>query len=169
MKRAIAFCLLIVTCFAGTAKATVILENWTPELEGLVRGITGQIEEMPFIRAWAYAEAIDRYCFSAKSYANVVGVTLKETARHQDSFSPGMLASAERDAADHLRGEYLACAPAMKFVEETVARMPELVEKLNVLQMQINDVKAKIATACAIRAREGSPPLKICIGGYLPD
>ena len=51
MKRAIAFCLLIVTCFAGTAKATVILENWTPELEGLVRGITGQIEEMPFIRA----------------------------------------------------------------------------------------------------------------------
>ena len=175
MKRAIVSCLLILGPNADMAKAAdntpwhglIIRENWT--LEAAVEGLKEQWREMPFIRAWAYAEAIDRYCFPAKSYTKVVGVGVAETAKSQDRFSPGMLASAERDAADHLRGEYLACAPAMQFVEETVARMPELVEKLNVLQMQINDVKAKIATACAIRAREGSPPLKICIGGYLPD
>lgn len=124
---------------------------------------------MPFIRAWAYAEAIDRYCFPAKSYTKVVGVGIEEAAKSQDRFSPGMLTSAEHDAADHLRGEYLACSPAMRFVEDTVARMPELNTQLTVAELRLNDARAAIAKSCALRARKRSPPLKICIGGYLPD
>lgn len=129
MRRGIAFCLLIATCFAGTGRAT---ENWTVQrttenwtLEGLTAGIKDQWLEMPFIRAWAYAEAIDRYCFPPKSYTKVVGFGLREAARSEDRFGPGTLASAERDAADHLRGEYLACAPAMQFVQDTVDRLPD--------------------------------------------
>lgn len=173
MRRAIAFCLLTVTCFAGTATAT---ENWTLQrttenwtLEGLTEGVKQEWLDMPFIRAWAYAEAIDRYCFPAKSYTKVVGFGLREPARSEDRFSPGTLASAERDAADHLRGEYLACGPAMQFIEDTVARMPELLTTLTRLQLQLNGAKASIAKACAIRARKQSPPPKMCIGGYLPD
>ena len=79
------------------------------------------------------------------------------------------MSGAERDAANHLRGEYLACAPAMQFVEDTVARMPELLEKLNRARVLLNDAKADIAKACAIRDRKRSPPPKLCIGGYLPD
>jgi len=57
MRRGIAFCLLIVTWFAGTATATETIqrttEDWT--LEGLTGGIKDQWLEMPFIRAWGYA------------------------------------------------------------------------------------------------------------------
>ena len=175
MKRAIVSCLLILGPNADMAKAAdntpwhglIIRENWT--LEAAVEGLKEQWREMPFIRAWAYAEAIDRYCFPAKAYTKVVGVGVAETAKSQDRFSPGMLASAERDAADHLRGEYLACAPAMQFVEDTVARMPELLENLTRAQLLLKDAKAAIAKACAIRTRKRSPPPKLCIGGYLPD
>jgi hypothetical protein len=125
--------------------------------------------EMPFIRAWACAEAIDRYCFSAKSYAKVVGFGLREATRSEDRFGPGTLPSAEKDAADHLRGEYLACVPAMQFVQDTVDRLPELLTKLTMMQLQLNDAKVSIAKACAIRARKQSPPPKMCIEGYLPD
>ncbi|QGU20817.1 hypothetical protein MCHK_09970 [Mesorhizobium huakuii 7653R] len=155
MRRAIAYCLLIVTCFAGTATATEnstlqrTTENWT--LEGAVEGIKEQWIEMPFIRAWAYAEAIDRYCFPAKSYTKVVGVGIEEAAKSQDRFSLGMLASAELDAADHLRGEYLACAPAMRFIEDTVVRMPEFENQLTTAQLRLNDARAAIAKSCALR------------------
>ncbi|QKC83877.1 hypothetical protein EB232_21790 [Mesorhizobium sp. NZP2077] len=150
-----------------TTPVFITRENWT--LEGAVEGIKEQWIEMPFIRAWAYAEAIDRYCFPAKSYTKVVGVGLEEAAKSQDRFSPGMLASAERDAADHLRGEYLACAPAIRFIEDTVVRMPELENQFTTAQLRLNDARAAIAKFCAIRGRKRSPPLKICIGGYLPD
>jgi len=134
LKRAIAVCILAIWCTADAAMAFentaelihntttpifIVRENWT--LEGAVEGIKEEWIEMPFVRAWAYAEAIDRYCFPAKSYTKVVGVGIEEAAKSQDRFSPGMLASAVRDAADHLGGEYLACAPAMRFVEDTVA------------------------------------------------
>jgi len=74
--------------------------------------------------------------------------------------SPGMLVSAELDAADHLRGEYLACAPAMRFIEDTVVRMPELVNQLATAQLRLNDARAAIAKSCALRAPKRSPPLK---------
>ena len=74
--------------------------------------------------------------------------------------SPGMLVSAELDAADHLRGEYLACAPAMRFIEDTVVRMPELVNHLATAQLRLNDARAAIAKSCALRAPKLSPPLK---------
>lgn len=122
---------------------------------------------MPFVRAYAYAEAIDRYCFPEKSYTQDVGPSIRQAVAFQDTLKPGILASAERDAADHLRGEYLACAPAMKFVERTVVQAPELVGKFIQLQMHLDDVKAGAAKACAIGAQMRSPP-KLC-EGYLPD
>jgi hypothetical protein len=45
------------------------------------------------------------------------------------------------DAADHLRGEYLACAPAMKFLERTVAQIPELANKFTLLMSQLARAK----------------------------
>jgi hypothetical protein len=117
-----------------------------------VKAFTDEIIEMPFIRAYAYAEAIDRYCFPEKSYTQDVGPSIRQAVAFQDSLEPGILASAERDAADHLRGEYLACAPAMKFVERTVVQAPDLVGKLTQLQMHLNDAKAGAAKAEALKA-----------------
>ena len=142
MKRAIVICLL--TLGPNAAKATdntarqgvIIREPWTAD--GFINGFTREIVDLPFIRAYAYAEAIDRYCFPEKPG---VGSILRETARSQDSFKPGMLASAERDAAEHLRGEYLACAPATKFVERTVAQIPELANKFTRLMSQLAHAK----------------------------
>jgi hypothetical protein len=144
MKRAIVSCLLILAFNADTAKATdntarqgvIIREPWTAD--NFIKGFTREIVDLLFVWAYAYAEAIDRYCFPDKPS---VGFILRETARSQDSFKPGMLASAERDAADHLRGEYLACAPAMKFVERTVAQIPELANKFTLLMSQLARAK----------------------------
>ena len=57
----------------------------------------------------------------------------------------------------------------MRFIEDTVVKMPELETKLTMMQLHLNDAKASIAKVCAIRARKQSPPPKLCIGGYLPD
>jgi hypothetical protein len=57
----------------------------------------------------------------------------------------------------------------MQFVQDTVDRLPELLTKLTMMQLQLNDAKVSIAKACAIRARKQSPPPKMCIEGYLPD
>ena len=147
LKRAIAVCLLAVGSNADAAMATdntapqglIIREPWIAD--AFVKGFTREIVGLPFIRAWAYAEAIDRYCFPEKSYANDVGVGLEETAKSQDRYSQGTLASAERDAAEHLRGEYLACAPAIKFVERTVTQIPELANKFQRLMSQLAHAK----------------------------
>lgn len=80
LKRAVAVCILAFWSYADAATAfentaepihstttpvVIVRENWT--LEGAVEGIKELWIKMPFIRAWAYAEAIDRYCFPAKS------------------------------------------------------------------------------------------------------
>jgi len=57
----------------------------------------------------------------------------------------------------------------MQFVQDTVDRLPELLTKLTMMQVQLDGAKASVAKACAIRARKQSPPPKMCIGGYLPD
>ncbi|ESY70013.1 MULTISPECIES: hypothetical protein [Mesorhizobium] len=151
LKRAIAVCMLAVWSTADAAMAfentgepvrnttkpvVIVREPWTAD--AFIDGFTREIADLPFIRAYAYSEAIDRYCFPEKPDA---GSILRETARSQDSFKPGMLASAERDAADHLRGEYLACAPAAKFVERTVAQIPALANKFTLLMRQLAHAK----------------------------
>lgn len=45
-----------------------------------------------------------------------------------------------------MRGEYLACAPAMRFIEDTVVRIPERVIQIATAQLRLNDAGAAFAT-----------------------
>jgi hypothetical protein len=115
-----------------------------------------EIAQMPFVKARAYARAIDRYCFVATVYSD--NVELWRAALQQDEATAFVDADRlEEDALLHLRGDYNACAPAMKFVETTITALPELQARMTALIEQRDirlkaaaEAEAKIKTEAAI-------------------
>lgn len=109
-----------------------------------------EIARMPFVKARAYAKAIDRYCFVPTVYSDKV--ELRRAARQQDEATFVDADALEEDALLHLRGDYDACAPAIEFVETTIAALPEVQAKMTAMIEQ-REAEAKAAAEAEAKAK----------------
>lgn len=109
------------------------------------------IKALPFVKAAAYAEAIDDFCFAETRYHldsfegdifhdarhRLQYLALKQSEQGRVAFSgvfveddKAIREDADRKASAHLMNNYAACAPAIAFVEKTIGLIPELEPKL---------------------------------------
>lgn len=108
------------------------------------------IRDLPMIKAYAYALAIDEYCFPDRKFATpdlgVAAFDQQNKATNASAYD-SLNAAAER-AAIHLRSNYVACEPAMAFVDRTAVDLPQLGARL---QQIVDEAAARDA---ARRERE---------------
>lgn len=82
------------------------------------------IDEMPYIKAWAYAQAIEDYCFGDAPDKRLADAALKQ-AEFLAGRTERILSDANEMAARHLGGDQSACQPAIAFVERAIAALPD--------------------------------------------
>jgi hypothetical protein len=85
----------------------------------------GPIDEMPYIKAWAYAQAIEQYCFGARPDERLKKAAVIQWNFSSKGISLHAIREASEAAAKHLAGDQSACQPALAFVERTVAALPD--------------------------------------------
>lgn len=83
-----------------------------------------QIDEMPYIKAWAYAQAIEDYCFGDAPDKRLEPAAVAQAALA--GISGISLSTIADNAAKHLRGDQNACQAAADFVARAVAELPQL-------------------------------------------
>jgi len=108
------------------------------------------IRALPFVKAAAYAEAIDDYCFVDKRYSfGMLELHLDDPRSELETMAyrqaeAGRMAfngefvedakairqEANLKAAAHLQNNYAACEPAIAFVEKAIASIPETEPKM---------------------------------------
>lgn len=103
-----------------------------------------RMEEIPFIKVYAYAEAVDDYCFATKKFSNQ---ELAEAASLQEDETALNINAAVTKAKRHLGGDQSACAPAIMFIDRTVAELPELKQQFEAM---IVEKREYVATQSAI-------------------
>ncbi|MDW9600165.1 hypothetical protein GOA86_17565 [Sinorhizobium meliloti] len=103
-----------------------------------------RMEEIPFIKAYAYAEAVDDYCFATKKFSNQ---DLAKAASLQEDETALNINTAVTKAKRHLAGDQSACAPAMTFIDRTVAELPGLKQQFEAM---IVEKREFVATQRAI-------------------
>ncbi|GLS28471.1 hypothetical protein GCM10007937_01780 [Mesorhizobium albiziae] len=84
----------------------------------------GQIDEMPYIKAWAYAQAIEDYCFGDAPDERLEPAAVAQAALA--GISGSSLSTIADNAAKHLRGDQNACQAAADFVARAIAELPQL-------------------------------------------
>lgn len=92
-----------------------------------------EIRALPFVKADAYREAINEYCFPVTDYTSF---ELTSAAWKQAAYFEQGLDRRERiraRALTHLAGDQNACEPAIAFLERTISELPEGKEKLDAL------------------------------------
>ncbi|HEV2897689.1 MAG TPA: hypothetical protein VGX71_07615 [Pseudaminobacter sp.] len=89
----------------------------------------GEIAELPFMTAFAYAEAIDAVCLPEWHYASTA---LAAAAIAQADLQDKSYVGAERTReASLLRGDRSACEPAKSFVDKVAATIPEMQPRMD--------------------------------------
>ena len=106
-----------------------------------------EIAELPFMTAFAYAEAIDAYCLPEWHYA---GIALAVAAMTQAELQnkPYLGAKEARDAS-RLRADRSACEPAKALVDRVVATIPEMQPKMDATFAALKKEEAERKTAQA--------------------
>lgn len=99
-----------------------------------------RMEEMPFIKAYAYAEAVDEYCFATRKFSNH---ELADAALLQEDETPLKIDKAVTKAKQHLAGDQSACAPAVTFIDRTVAELPELKQQFEAMIVEKREYVAR--------------------------
>jgi endonuclease YncB( thermonuclease family) len=134
--------LLAAALLAATSSAALAESVWPGEPVG------EDIRALPFVKAYAYAEAIDRFCFADREYAtsDLFGMASDQAHMLQDVAvlvdAASIQAKAERTAVDHLKRDQSACAPAMAFVDKAVASMPEMKPKMAAMRQAFEGDRA---------------------------
>ncbi len=118
------------------------------------------IEALSFVKANAYAKAIDAYCFADHPFASQ---PLADAASQEAAFrkeigqgekATDIVADANRSAAEHLKVDQSACAPAVSFVGSIAATIEDA--KQHVAAIEQNLAQAKAAQEKAVSAERRS-------------
>ena len=104
--------------------------------------LTGdEIARLPFMTAFAYAEAIDTFCLPEWHYASTALATAAITqADLQDKSYVGAGQTAE---ASLLRADWSACEPAKAFVDGVTATLPEMQPRMDATLAAIEKQEAR--------------------------
>ena len=104
--------------------------------------LTGdEIARLPFMTAFAYAEAIDTFCLPEWHYASTALATAAITqADLQDKSHVGAGQTAE---ASLLRADWSACEPAKAFVDGVTATLPEMQPRMDATLAAIEKEEAR--------------------------
>lgn len=115
------------------------------------------VKALPFVKAAAYAKAIDDYCFASERYSFAPLELKLDDPRGRLSYmayeqaKAGRMAfngefveddeairtEADLKAAAHLQNNFDACEPAIEFVENTVVSIPEMMPKLDAMAKKL--------------------------------
>ncbi|MDX0124484.1 hypothetical protein GOC15_07535 [Sinorhizobium meliloti] len=114
-----------------------------------------RMEEISFIKAYAYAEAVDDYCFATKKFSNQ---DLAKAASLQEDETALHINTAVTKAKRHLAGDQSACAPAMTFIDRTVAELPGLKQQFEAMIVEKREFvatqRAILQEAAKVEARK---------------
>jgi hypothetical protein len=119
--------------------------------------------QLPYERAYAYAYAADQYCFLGEEISNahlLVAALTQHRLRSSTSSRPlPSLDEKMEDAAEHLRSDQSACAPAVAFINRAKTNAAEDIVRMDlaiaVQKNQATEAEAKrIADDKAARAAE---------------
>lgn len=115
-----------------------------------------EIAALPFVKATAYAEAINRYCFPDREYGSVeLGLlAVRQAILQYKSDFREFLSKEISSAADHLKGDYSACAPAMAYVAKSEANLAEDEIRLDSMKKAIEAAEAAHEKAAALAEAE---------------
>ena len=118
------------------------------------------IQALKFTKASAYAKAIDQYCFADHPFATQ---PLADAAAQEAEFRQEMngneqatdiIADADRSAAEHLKVDQSACAPAATFVDGVAATIEDSKQHMAAIKQTFAD--AKVAEEKAAQAEKRS-------------
>jgi hypothetical protein len=106
------------------------------------------IQSLSFMKANAYAKAIDLYCFADHPFASQA---LADAASQEAEFreeigqneeATDIIANANRSAAEHLKVDQSACAPAASFVNSVAATIEGAKQHMAAIKQTLADAKA---------------------------
>lgn len=108
-----------------------------------------EIRNLPFVKASAYAIAINEYCFPAKPFATD---ELYKAARRQVIYGEmiengDMHDKAIERAGQHLMTNTAACEPATAYVTETIEAFPKRKAELDALVKRYVDIGVAISNS----------------------
>jgi hypothetical protein len=100
-----------------------------------------EVAKLPFMAAFAYAEAIDAYCLPEWHYASTA---LAAAAITQADLQNKSHVSAEQTLeASRLKADRSACEPAMAFVDDVTATIPEMQPKMDATLTVLENERAQ--------------------------
>lgn len=114
------------------------------------------VQALRFMKANAYARAIDLYCFADRPFATqaLADAALQEAEFRaeigQGEKATDIVADANRSAAEHLKVDQSACAPAASFVGSVAATIEDAKQHVAAIKQTLADAKVakeKAATA----------------------
>ena len=111
-----------------------------------------EIARLPFVRALAYAEAIDAYCFPDwhTVTADLAAAAVTQAGLQDKPFvEPGQTL----EAADLLKRDRSACGPAKAFVDKVAATIPAMRPRMNATLAALKKAEAERNAAEARAAR----------------
>jgi len=106
------------------------------------------VQALRFTKANAYAKAIDLYCFADHPFASqpLADAALQEAEFreeiNQDEKAADVIADADRSAAEHLKVDQSACAPAASFVDGVAATIEGAKQHMAAIKQTLADAKA---------------------------
>ena len=111
-----------------------------------------EIAKLPFVRALAYAEAIDAYCFPDWHYvtADLAAAAVTQAGLQNKPFIESGQTLA---AANQLKRDHSACEPAKAFVDSVAASIPEMRPRMDATLAALKKEEAERNAAQARAAR----------------
>jgi len=120
------------------------------------------IQALRFTKANAYAKAIDLYCFADHPFANqALADAASQEAEFREEMSQNesatdIVADADRSAAEHLKVDQSACAPAATFVDGVVATIEDSKQHMAAIKQTFADAKAAEEKAAQTEKRSAT-------------
>ncbi|CAN7249385.1 hypothetical protein LJR231_001015 [Phyllobacterium sp. LjRoot231] len=120
------------------------------------------IQALKFTKANAYAKAIDLYCFADHPFASQ---PLADAASQEAEFrkeidqnekATDIIADANRSAAEHLKVDQSACAPAASYVDGVVATIEDAKQHMAAIKQTLSDAKAAEERAAQAEKRSAT-------------
>ncbi len=111
-----------------------------------------EIAGLNLMKANAYAKAVDLYCFADRPFASqpLADAAAQEAEFRaelgQDEKATDIIADADRAAAEHLKVDQSACAPAESFVDK-------IASTVEIAKQRLGDIKQKLGSAKAAEAK----------------
>ena len=110
-----------------------------------------EIAKLPFMTAFAYAEAIDTYCLPEWHYASTALAAAAIT--QADLQNKSYVGAEQTREASRLKADRSACEPAKAFVDKVTATIPEMQPKMEATLASLKKEEAQRDAAQARAAR----------------